>query len=304
MDVVPANPEEWSRDPFKLERGAHAKRARRPRAILIDERRGALALHADGDKLYGRGVTDCLGHVALITNFLKQLGKRGAASFSARIAAAHVNATPYSRDQARAKAFKCVCVFLKPRRGGPRRRVNCGCAVIVVFIANEENSSVEGVGMDALQSHGELEVLRKGPLYWIDSANMGPTLGTGGMLTWKLTVNGEKGHSGVPQAAINALELAMEAIRHAQERFFRVRCVPAAEERPATPLTALRRAGLFASRRGKQQPRLLSQLRARSLALKHGLLPRLFAEGERVPLCVVVVHEGETCRQAVRLRWR
>lgn len=157
--------------------------------------------------------------------------------------------------------------------------------------------------MDALQSHGELEVLRKGPLYWIDSANMGPTLGTGGMLTWKLTVNGEKGHSGVPQAAINALELAMEAIRHAQERFFRVRCVRAAEERSATRLTALRRAGLFALRRGERQPHLLSRLRARSLALKHGLVPRLFAEGKGVPLCLVIVNEGEACRKAApRLR--
>ncbi|CAD7927717.1 unnamed protein product [Amoebophrya sp. A25] len=47
MDVVPANPEEWARDPFKLVR--------------------------DGDKLYGRGTTDCLGHVALLAVFLRFL---------------------------------------------------------------------------------------------------------------------------------------------------------------------------------------------------------------------------------------
>ena len=41
MDVVPANPEEWDRNPFEL--------------------------IVEGDKLYGRGTTDCLGHVALIT---------------------------------------------------------------------------------------------------------------------------------------------------------------------------------------------------------------------------------------------
>ena len=41
MDVVPANPEAWSVDPFKLT--------------------------MDGDNLYGRGTTDCLGHVALMT---------------------------------------------------------------------------------------------------------------------------------------------------------------------------------------------------------------------------------------------
>lgn len=41
LDVVPANPEGWARDPFTLS--------------------------VEGDKLYGRGTTDCLGHVALMT---------------------------------------------------------------------------------------------------------------------------------------------------------------------------------------------------------------------------------------------
>jgi acetylornithine deacetylase len=51
MDVVPANPETWQRDPFTLE--------------------------FDGvDKLYGRGTTDCLGHVAVITLLLKALAMR------------------------------------------------------------------------------------------------------------------------------------------------------------------------------------------------------------------------------------
>ncbi|CAD7927450.1 unnamed protein product [Amoebophrya sp. A120] len=47
FDVVPANPEEWARDPFKLTR--------------------------EGDRLYGRGTTDCLGHIALVTTFMKFL---------------------------------------------------------------------------------------------------------------------------------------------------------------------------------------------------------------------------------------
>lgn len=51
MDVVPANPETWQRDPFALE--------------------------FDGvDKLYGRGTTDCLGHVAMITLLFKALAER------------------------------------------------------------------------------------------------------------------------------------------------------------------------------------------------------------------------------------
>ena len=47
LDVVPANPDTWSHDPFKLT--------------------------VEGDKLYGRGTTDCLGHVAMITELFLQL---------------------------------------------------------------------------------------------------------------------------------------------------------------------------------------------------------------------------------------
>ncbi|KAI9915604.1 hypothetical protein PsorP6_008067 [Peronosclerospora sorghi] len=50
MDVVPANPEEWDRDPFSLT--------------------------VEGDKLYGGGTTDCLGHVVLMTELFKELSKR------------------------------------------------------------------------------------------------------------------------------------------------------------------------------------------------------------------------------------
>jgi acetylornithine deacetylase len=49
FDVVPADPIEWERDPFEL--------------------------HVDGDILYGRGTTDCLGHVALVTHLLDELAK-------------------------------------------------------------------------------------------------------------------------------------------------------------------------------------------------------------------------------------
>mmetsp|Transcript_6748 Transcript_6748/g.12459 ORF Transcript_6748/g.12459 Transcript_6748/m.12459 type:complete len:503 (+) Transcript_6748:60-1568(+) len=47
LDVVPANPDTWERDPFKL--------------------------FKEGDKLYGRGTTDCLGHVGLLTLFMESL---------------------------------------------------------------------------------------------------------------------------------------------------------------------------------------------------------------------------------------
>lgn len=160
MDVVPANPEEWERDPFSLT--------------------------IDGDKLYGRGVTDCLGHVALLTEFFKSLA------------------------QARPKL---------------------DTTVVAVFIANEEASDELGIGIDEMQKRGELDFLKAGPLLWVDSANFGPTLGTGGMLTWELTARGKKFHSGLYHRAVNAIELANEAVRYLQNRFYQDFTTYAAEEK-------------------------------------------------------------------------
>lgn len=150
LDVVPANPEQWKRDPFKLQ--------------------------IEGDKLYGRGVTDCLGHVALMTDFFLQLAEKK-----------------------------------------PKLRTN----IAAVLIANEENSSQMGIGIDELEKQGELKPYKSGPLYWLDSAEIHPTIGTGGMAPWKLTVTGKLFHSGLPDKAINALELAMEVVRHVQARFYK-----------------------------------------------------------------------------------
>jgi acetylornithine deacetylase len=55
LDVVPANASQWERDPFKLT--------------------------IDGDMMYGRGTTDCLGHVALVTDFFATLGQLRFLSF-------------------------------------------------------------------------------------------------------------------------------------------------------------------------------------------------------------------------------
>lgn len=48
MDVVPADKSSWARNPFSLTQ--------------------------EGDILYGRGTTDCLGHVAVLTDLLASLG--------------------------------------------------------------------------------------------------------------------------------------------------------------------------------------------------------------------------------------
>lgn len=68
----------------------------------------------------GRGTTDCLGHVVLVTELMRKLGQT------------------------------------KPQLKS---------TVVAVFIANEENSSILGVGIDALVKDGLLNKLKEGPLY-------------------------------------------------------------------------------------------------------------------------------------------
>lgn len=150
MDVVTANPSDWDFDPFSLT--------------------------IDGDKLRGRGTTDCLGHVALLAELMRKLGET------------------------------------KPKLKS---------TVVVVFIANEENSAITGVGVDALVKAGLLDKLKDGPLYWIDTADKQPCIGTGGMIPWKLHATGKLFHSGLAHKAINAMELAMEALKEIQLRFYR-----------------------------------------------------------------------------------
>ncbi|KAB2632224.1 acetylornithine deacetylase-like [Pyrus ussuriensis x Pyrus communis] len=150
MDVVTANPKDWEFDPFSLS--------------------------IEGDKLRGCGTTDCLGHVALVTELMRRLTET------------------------------------KPKLKS---------TVVAVFIANEENSSISGVGVDALVKDGLLSKLKDGPLFWIDTADKQPCIGTGGMIPWKLHVTGKLFHSGLPHKAINPLELAMEALKEIQLRFYR-----------------------------------------------------------------------------------
>uniref|UniRef100_A0A1J3GDG8 Acetylornithine deacetylase n=1 Tax=Noccaea caerulescens TaxID=107243 RepID=A0A1J3GDG8_NOCCA len=150
LDVVTANPDDWEFDPFSLS--------------------------IDGDKLRGRGTTDCLGHVALVAELMKRLGETKPALRS---------------------------------------------TVVAVFIASEENSSIPGVGVDMLVKDKLLDKLKSGPLFWIDSADKQPCVGTGGMIPWKLHFTGKLFHSGLPNKAINAIELGMEGLKEIQSRFYR-----------------------------------------------------------------------------------
>lgn len=141
FDVVPADweGESWERDPFELWVG-------------------------DDGTLYGRGVTDCLGHVAVLTDFIAQIAERGQR---------------------------------------PKRRIQ------VVLISNEEEAPIAECGLDYVVSQGAMESLKAGPIYWLDSADFGPTVGTGGTGMWELQVQGVGGHSGMTQNCVNALELGM-----------------------------------------------------------------------------------------------
>jgi acetylornithine deacetylase len=149
MDVVPANPETWQRDPFQLT--------------------------VEGDKLYGRGTTDCLGHVAMLTQLLIDLA------------------------------------VAKPALEK---------SLVVLLIAGEEGSE-HGVGVDQVVERGEIDELKGGPVFWVDSADSQPCLGTAGALQWHLKANGRLFHSGLPHRGINSLELVMEAMAEIQKRFYR-----------------------------------------------------------------------------------
>jgi acetylornithine deacetylase len=148
LDVVPANPEDWDFDPFTLK--------------------------IDGDKLMGRGTTDCLGHVALITCFLKELG-----------------------------------------RAKPKLKRS----IVVLFIAGEEGGEKD-VGIDKVVAAGKLNEAKKGPVYWVDSADSQPCCGTCGMMSWSLKCKGRLFHSGFPHKGINSIEMAAEAVSLIQSRFY------------------------------------------------------------------------------------
>lgn len=66
--------------------------------------------------------------------------------------------------------------------------------------ANEENVEIEGVGVDGLHSSGKLDELgiSKGPIFWVDSADSQPCVGTVGNMQWMMKATGKLFHSGLP----------------------------------------------------------------------------------------------------------
>jgi len=129
----------------------------------------------EGDYLYGRGTTDCLGHVAMLTDLFVQLAEK------------------------------------KP---------SLKRSIVAVFIACEENTIIPNVGVEELIKTGKLDFIKGGPVYWVDSADSQPCIGTAASQQWKLTAKGKVFHSGLPDKGINSIELANEALKIIQDRFY------------------------------------------------------------------------------------
>eukprot|EP01047_Picozoa_sp_COSAG01_P054919 COSAG01_NODE_6056_length_3876_cov_9.951019_4_plen_142_part_00 len=76
-------------------------------------------------------------------------------------------------------------------------------AVVVVFIASEESTKIQDVGVDMLVKEGKLEHLKNGPVFWCDSADSQPCIGTAAAIQWTIKANGYLFHSGLPHKGIN-----------------------------------------------------------------------------------------------------
>ena len=94
------------------------------------------------------------------------------------------------------------------------------CACVCVCACSEESTAIPGVGVDKLMDVGKLDHLKGGPIFWVDSADSQPCMGTAGCSMWTLRVEGRLFHSGLPHKGINSVEMAMEAVNHIQTRFY------------------------------------------------------------------------------------
>lgn len=71
-----------------------------------------------------------------------------------------------------------------------------------------------------VMKNGYLDGIKNGPVFWIDSADSEPCIGTAGAIQWTMKVEGKLFHSGLPHKGINSLEFAMEAMNEIQRRFY------------------------------------------------------------------------------------
>ena len=105
-----------------------------------------------GDKLYGRGTTDCLGHIALLTEFFIELA---------------VKMPKLKRE--------VWCVFIA--RYSISYFICAHQTICHTLVCSEESSIIPGVGADQLLKDGKLECCKNGPIYWVDAADSNPCIG-------------------------------------------------------------------------------------------------------------------------------
>lgn len=55
-----------------------------------------------------------------------------------------------------------------------------------------DNAQETGIGVDELVKRGYLDKCKQGPLYWLDTADSQPCIGTGGIAAWQLTAHGAR----------------------------------------------------------------------------------------------------------------
>jgi acetylornithine deacetylase len=161
FDVVPVgNLENWEFDPFKLGK----------------------IVRGDDIVLTGRGTTDCLGHVALLTMIFKFLA---------------------THHQELDLAIDVYGVMIADEESGGK------------------GSNIK-VGVDALQEAKKLDMIAKGPVIWLDCADKQPNIGSGGLAQWSLRIEGNKlaFHSGFPNKGVNAIEMANDCLSFIQKRFY------------------------------------------------------------------------------------
>ena len=68
---------------------------------------------------------------------------------------------------------------------------------------------------------GYLDGIKDGPVFWIDSADSEPCIGTAAAIQWAIRAEGKLFHSGLPHKGINALELVQDAVAEVQRRFYK-----------------------------------------------------------------------------------
>ena len=80
---------------------------------------------------------------------------------------------------------------------------------VLATICSEENSSIPNVGVDMLLKDGKLDNLKNGPLYWVDTSDSQPCLGTASAAMWTLKCRGRLFHSGLPHKVHMHLHVLM-----------------------------------------------------------------------------------------------